>query len=369
MPSIIDRYLIREITLSLLATVLILLAIVLSHRLAGYLGKAANGLLARDAIFQLVGLQSLYFLVVLIPLAFLLGVMLTLGRLYRDHEMAALAACGYGPLLVYRAVFMLAVPLAVATAGLSLLLVPATMELQFELLAKARKEAEVSMFMPGTFREALDGQYVIYVGALDEKELKNVFIQHHEPDGDISIITGMRGRHQTNDDDIRHIVLDHGYRYRGQPGQRDYEILSFKRALIRIDTTPPRQSWKHREAIPSLHLLASNQPIHVAEFHMRLNSPIGIVLIALWAPPLARVRPREGRYGRIVAAMLIYAIGFNLVGIGESWLSHGVVSTHIGLWWVHGLFLLLGLSLLLHQYVKGQGLDWLRRILRQNGCQ
>lgn len=138
--------LIREIGLTFLATVLVLLALVLSHRLAGYLSKAASGLLARDAIFVLLGLQSLYFLIVLIPLAFLLSVMLTLGRLYHDHEMMVLMACGYGPLSVYRAAFMLAAPLALLSAALSLLLVPAVMELQFEVLNKARKEAEVSLF-------------------------------------------------------------------------------------------------------------------------------------------------------------------------------------------------------------------------------
>lgn len=56
--SIIDRYLIREIGLTFLATVLVLLAMVLSHRLAGYLSKAASGLLARDSIFLLIGLQA-----------------------------------------------------------------------------------------------------------------------------------------------------------------------------------------------------------------------------------------------------------------------------------------------------------------------
>jgi len=206
-PSIIDRYLIREIGLTLLATALILLAMVLSHRLAGYLSKAASGLLARDSIFLLVGLQSSYFLVMLVPLAFLLSIMLTLGRLYRDHEMTALAACGYGPLAVYRAVFLLAAPLALATAGLSLFLLPAIMDLQFEVLAKARKEAEVSMFTPGTFREVLNGRHVVYVGALSEHELRNVFIQTREPDGDLSITTGERGHQEIDEDGIRHVIL------------------------------------------------------------------------------------------------------------------------------------------------------------------
>ncbi len=367
MPSIIDRYLIREIGLTLLATALVLLAMVLSHRLAGYLSKAANGLLARDSIFLLVGLQATQVLTTLVPLAFLLSIMLTLGRLYRDHEMTALAACGYGPLSVYRAVFLLAAPLALVATGLSLFLVPLTMDIQFEALAKARKEAEISMFTPGTFREVLDGRHVVYVGTLDEHELRNVFIQTREPDGDLSITTGEQGRQEIGADGIRHIVLDHGYRYRGTPGQSDYEILHFERASVRVDTAPPPPAWQHREALPTRQLLGSSEPIHVAELQMRLNSPIQVLIIALWAPLLARTQPREGRYGRIVAAVLIYAINFNLVGVGESWLNHGIIGASLGLWWIHGLFLLFGLGLLLHYYSGSRGLRVFRFAAWQTG--
>jgi len=354
--SIIDRYLIRQIGLTFLATVLVLLAMVLSHRLAGYLSKAANGLLARDSIFLLIGLQASHFLVVLIPLGFLLSIMLTLGRLYRDHEMTALAACGYGPLSVYRAVLLLAVPLAVFTAILSLLLVPLTMDWQFEVLAKARKEAEASMFTPGTFREVMNGRHVVYIGALDERELHHVFIQTREPDGDLSITTGERGHQETGEDGIRYIVLEQGHRYRGKPGQGDYEMLRFERGTVRVDTAPPRQQWRNRETIATSQLWSSKEPDHIAEFQMRLNSPIQVLVIALWAPLLARSKPREGRYGRIVAGVLIYAINFNLVGVGESWLSHGLVGAGLGLWWVHGVFLLVGLGLLLHHYAGSRGL-------------
>jgi lipopolysaccharide export system permease protein len=361
LPSIIDRYLSREIGLTLLGTTLVLLAIILSHRLAGYLSKAATGLLARDAIFQLLILQMADLLVMLIPPAFLLSVMLALGRLYRDHEMTALAACGYGPLSVYRAIFLLAAPLALATAGLSLFLTPAIMELQFEALAKARKEAEVSMFTPGTFREILDGRHVIYIGALDERELRNVFIQTREPDGRLSITTGDRGRQQVGEDGTRQVVLDHGYRYRGTPGQGDYEMVRFERAMVRVDSAPPPEPWQHRETLPMQRLWGSSEPTHVAELQMRFNSPIQVLLIALWAPLLARARPREGRYGRIIAAVLIYAIDFNLIGISRSWLSHGVVGPELGLWWVHGLFLLFSAGLLLRYYSGSWGFRRWRR--------
>lgn len=362
-PSIIDRYLIREIGLTLLATLLALMAILLSHRLAGYLSKAAAGLLAKDSVLLLLLLQSVDMVIVLAPLAFLLSIMLTLGRLYRDHEMTALAAGGQGPLAVYRAIFLLATPLALLTLSAALFLLPVIMEWQFEALAKARKEAEVSMFTPGAFREIMQGQHVIYIGALDERELRNIFIQSREADGDFSITTGARGRQETDEQGIRHIILEQGHRYRGVPGRGDYDLLSFERAIMRIDTRSTMETSR-RETLPTAQLLNATEPLQIAELHMRLNSPLQMLLIALWAPLLARAKPREGRYGRIVAAILVYAIYFNLVGVGESWLSQGVVSSGVGLWWVHGLFLLFGLGLLLYHYAGSPGFQrswrWVR---------
>ena len=92
-----------------------------------------------------------------------------------------------------------------------------------------------------------------------------------------------------------------------------------------------------------------------------------MLTIALWAPLLARARPREGRYGRIVAAVLIQAIYFNLVGVGESWLIQGIVIPSLGLWWVHGLFALLGLGLLLRYYARTPGFRALRPATRKTG--
>lgn len=358
--SIIVRYLVREISLALLATLLTLLAIVLSHRLAGFLSKAASGLLAKDAIFHLLSLKAVDLGILLLPLAFLLGIMLALGRLYRDQEMTALAACGQGIETVYRAVFTLAIPLALCTLAINLFLLPTVMEWQFTALDKARKEAEISMFTPGQFREIAGGRHVVYIGALNERELSNIFVRTTERDGSISITTGAQGRQATDAQGIRHLVLEQGHRYRGIPGQANYDLLRFERALLRIDTEVPLNARLHRETTPTRELLSSNEPKYAAELHLRLNGPMQILLIALWAPLLARTRPGASRYGRIVAAVLIYAIYFNLVGIGESWLGRGAVSGSIGLWWVHAVFLLFGASLWFYEYGAHYRKRWYR---------
>src|SRR5262249_51232320 len=69
-------------------------------------------------------LLSLPWIVVLtVPMAFLLGVLIGLGRLAADSELTALSACGAGPGAVYRPVLGAAV--AAAAAGFFLyILVP-----------------------------------------------------------------------------------------------------------------------------------------------------------------------------------------------------------------------------------------------------
>jgi len=70
---ILYRYLIRETLAVFLATNLILLAILLSFRLSSLLAAAAAGNMALSAVWQLVGLQAVRFLVVLMPIAFVLA--------------------------------------------------------------------------------------------------------------------------------------------------------------------------------------------------------------------------------------------------------------------------------------------------------
>ena len=94
---ILYRYLIRETLAVFLATNLILLAILLSFRLSTLLAAAAAGNMALSAVWMLIGLQAVRFLVILMPLAFVLAAVMTLGRLYRDHEISAALACGIAP--------------------------------------------------------------------------------------------------------------------------------------------------------------------------------------------------------------------------------------------------------------------------------
>jgi len=339
--SIVDRYLLREITLTFLGVMVVLLAMVLSHRLAVYLNLAVTGQLARDAILLLLGLQAIRFAALMVPLTFLLAIMLALGRLHRDSEMVALAACGLGPGAVFRPVLMLALPLAIAMAALSLSVVPRVMALQQELQERAEQTAEVSVFTPGAFREVAGGRFVIYVGALAEegRALRDIFVYSPSRKG-LAITTAREGRQRIDSDtDARYVVLGEGKRYEGVPGRGDYQSVSFDELTVRVDRAAGPSEELRRQAIPLNQLIGSPVPAAWAEIQARIALPLSLLVLALLAPLLARAPPRAGRYGRVVAAVLIYIIYMNLLEVGQAWLVKDALWWPIGLWWVHLLAL------------------------------
>jgi lipopolysaccharide export system permease protein len=80
-------------------------------------------------------------------------------------------------------------------------------------------------------------------------------------------------------------------------------------------------------------LLESDNNDDKAELQWRISTPLSALLLALLAIPLSRSRPRQGRYARILGAMIIYAVYFNLLDVSRTWVEQGTAST---IWWAPG---------------------------------
>jgi hypothetical protein len=124
MLTTLDRYLLKEVLQTWLAVTVVLLLIMLSQRFARYLGEAAAGQLPPDVVFTLLGLTSIHYMTVLVPVSLFLAVMLALGRLYKDSEMAALMACGVGYGRLLRPLVAMALAFAAGLAFLSMWVSP-----------------------------------------------------------------------------------------------------------------------------------------------------------------------------------------------------------------------------------------------------
>jgi lipopolysaccharide export system permease protein len=73
------------------------------------------------------------------------------------------------------------------------------------------------------------------------------------------------------------------------------------------------------------------------------------VILALLAIPLARLRPRQGRYSKIGLALLayfVYQIGLFAAG---TWIEKERMPSLVGFWWVHAAVFAFAMWLALRQ--------------------
>lgn len=347
MLRVIDRYLLKEVALNWVAVTLVLWLIVLSNRLAGYLGEAAAGDLPAGVIFTLLGLKSIDYLVVLLPLTLYLGVLLALGRLYKDSEMAALGACGIGPAQLYRPLLGLALLVAALIAVLALYVAPRTAALGYEVRARAQGANDLSVITAGRFHESANGNMVFYAErvAPNHEHLEQLFVRSVQ-DGVPTLVTAKRAhpaRDATTGD--RFLVMEDGYRYQGFPGDPVFRILHFTRHGVRLESVEVLNPTVKHNAIPSEQLWGSDDRHDVAELQWRLSLPLAAISLVLLAVPLSRTTPRQGRFGKLFSAILIFIVYYNLLGTAQVWVEKGTLGALPGLWWVHVLPILVTLAL------------------------
>ena len=360
MKRILDRYIFREIALSWLGVTMVLLMILLTNQFARILGEVAKGRLPKDAAFDVIGLSAAQYLTVLVPIGLFLSIMLALGRLYRDSEMPAMMACRIGPSGIYRPLLWLLAPLALGVAWLALEGSPRAMSTIERISAEARREADLNSIEPGRFTVFGPDQAVVYGERVTpDGFMEGVFLERRV-DGDVvEVVVAKRGEQVESDDpDTRLLVLHEGRRYEGVPGTARFRVVEFLEHGIPYQLPSLRDPELKPEAMPFLALRNSDDPEHIAERQWRLSVPVATVLLALLAVPLARSRPREGRYGRIAIGLLVFIIYFNLLSAAKAWVEEGTVAPLPGIWWAHGGMLLLTLMLI------GLQNGWHRRVFR-----
>ncbi|MGH8456091.1 MAG: LPS export ABC transporter permease LptF [Stenotrophobium sp.] len=355
--GILDRYLLREAGGAWLAVTLVLLAIMLATRFARFLGEAASGILPRDLLFEVVALSSLQYLVILIPASLLLAIMLALGRLYKDNEVAAMSGCGVGMAQLYRPFLALGVLLAIFAAALAFYIGPWAGRTAEYVSKDAARFIQYNPFEAGHFKDVAGGRATVYTASMDAAgdHLGAVFARIHETGGDTIVVA--RGGSQVVNTKTggREVTLTDGYRYRGEAGKAQFDIMRFAQFTTHIQPPDFNFVTDKRRLYRTSELWSSSDPEDRAELQWRLAAPLSVLILALLAVPLSHIGPRQGRYGKLVIGILAYLVYSQLIAMGQAWIAKGQLAPAAGLWWTH----LLMLSVALWLIARRSG--WLRR--------
>jgi lipopolysaccharide export system permease protein len=331
-----DRYLLSEFVQATFATTLVLGIVVFGAAFARVLADIAEGRVPVDMLLPQLGLLFVNWLPIILPLALMIGLMLAVGRLYRDSEMPVIQSVGVGPRRLLRPLLGLAVPVVAAVALCSLWLAPAAERSAKQMVNEASRNLLVAGLEPGRFTPIANGG-VVFVGRIsgDGSRFERVFIYRQKGDR-LDVTTSNQGHLEVDDEGRRFLVLEDGFEVEGPregPG-RDYRLMRYRRNEAQMPAADRKYDPNDPELMPTTALLRDDRPQAAAQLHFRLAPPLLALAFALMAVPLARSAPRQARYGRVVLGVLAYLVSFQLLLVGTKWLETGRVPATAGLWWL-----------------------------------
>lgn len=175
--------------------------------------------------------------------------------------------------------------------------------------------------------------------------MEEVFLQIRENDR-LSLLASDRARFIYDDlSGSRYILFENGHRYVGQPGELNYQITKYQGYAVLLEQGTPGGPAGKLETLSSSDLLGSDLPAYKAEFQWRLGYVIAGLLLPLLAVSLNRFSFGNSRYVSIITGLLIYLIYSNLLSISKTLIKREDIPAFIGMWWVHGLLLLMIIGL------------------------
>jgi lipopolysaccharide export system permease protein len=366
---ILDRYIFREILapffLSIAALTLVLF-LQKMFRLAELIVSKGATVLSTAKLLAYI-LPS--FLVLTIPMSFLVATLTAFTQLCSDSEVTAMKASRVSLYNMIRPVMLFAVAAFTVTALTSLIIAPESNHaLKVHLFNLVKSRAMVGI-EPGVFSSTFDGM-VIYVDKMENLDsMEGIFISDERSAKEPYAIVARRGRLIADPESLKvTLAMQQGSIHALPRNEESYSTMAFDSGNLYLDIShalvqkgPPGRDF---DEIGSLELFrdlrqakAEGKPtIDIeSELHKRLSIPFACLLFGLIGAPLGIRRSRSGKSAGIGIALLVFLVYYMVLAAGTNLSDTGKLSPAVAYWLPNVLMTAAAGALV---YKKGQEIDF-----------
>jgi lipopolysaccharide export system permease protein len=365
--GLLERYLAKEILLPFMAALLFLTQLLLMTQI---LARAdilfGAGVTAVD-IAAVAGALLPHLLGFVMPVSFLLGAIVGVGRLAEDREVMAIGAAGLSPVRLVRVPLAIAVVVAAIGVWFAASVDPAGLRearLRFNEIIKRNLTANVR---PGTFFEEIPG-YTVFAARVGPGGWGDVLISDRSSPNAPVLALAKRGTLEPvgSEEEMR-LVLQDGEIHREDAGAAEYVRATFRTAGLTLGvgtalsdrnalsgSTKEMTQAELAEAAAEEGRTLAQRRAFLAAYHRRLAAPLAVLAFALMAVPLAAMR-RGGRavaLGASVGAVMAQQL---LLRVGEMLVQRGTVHPALAMQLSNVALIAIGLGLCLVLERRGPG--------------
>ena len=352
MPSTLDRYIFREITVPFIIGMIAFTGALLMGRFL----KIADMVVAKGVPFSDICLLIAYllpsFALVTIPMAFLLAILLAFGRLSSDSEVIAIKAGGVGLGRLMLPVLAFATITTLSTLAIAVYAVPAGNSAFKALISRTVENSADLDIRERVFVDTIPG-LVIYVDGFDNslRTMKGVMIQDdRNPDnpltifaehGVISIDRPSRQVRLLLEAGSIHNIHESNYRL---VNFREYELnLRLDQAIRVINRNEDDMTLKElnsgiKGGVTDPRLKKDME----LELHRRFATPFACFVFALAGVPLGIQNRRSGKGGGFALSIGLLIIYYIVLSAAKTAGEKGIISAAAAMWSPNLIFLILG---------------------------
>jgi LPS export ABC transporter permease LptG/LPS export ABC transporter permease LptF len=332
---LLDRYVIREA----IAPFFLALAVFTFVLAVNPMLDRASDLLAKNVPMHTVGYLLILLLPqalgVTIPMAFLTGLLIALGRLSGDRESVALLACGVSPQRMLRPLLAMAVVVAGADLYIMLQAIPDAnqrfREITFSLLSK-QSEQDIK---PRVFFERFPGLVLYASDSHPGGGWSHLFIADTSVPSRPAVTLAERGRLLIDrEQQLVYLVLDKAQQF--VPGNEEARVYTWATRddlRVKIDPQVVFGSATLTRGLPELRIPELLEEIErkravgdsphqeIIFLHQRFSFPVACFVFALLALPLGLSTRKDGKLAGLTLGLLVVLAYYGLMIVTEGWVK------------------------------------------------
>jgi lipopolysaccharide export system permease protein len=343
--GLLDRYVAKEILLPFAAGLLFLTQILVATQILSQAEILFGSGVALGDVAMVIASVLPQILGYVIPVAFLLGGVIGVGRLAEDREVVAMGAAGLSPVRLVRVPLLLAVGVAAVSLWLSLSVEPASLREARLRMNDIVKRNVTNDVRSGTFYDQIPN-YTLYAERAEGGRWENVLIHDRSNPAAPVLALSRGGRLEPVGlgEDMR-LVLELGEVHREETQSADYATATFGRAemVVGLGTALSDRNALARSSreLDSAALRARAAEAHAAGnegearrwegyLHRKISAGLVVIAFALIAVPLGVTR-RGGRGFGVAATFLVVVLHYLLLRGSEVMVQRGDLPAAVGL--------------------------------------
>ncbi|MCM3876391.1 MAG: LptF/LptG family permease [Thermoanaerobaculia bacterium] len=292
-----------------------------------------------------VALSLPHIVVLTLPVSFLLGLLIGIGRLSADSELTALRASGVDLLVLYRPIGTMAAATAGVTLVLMLAVVPRTNHLLYAMKLRLSSFAFAQRIQPGVFSPEIAGLRVYAEGAsTDRRELTGLIISDRSNTEGAQLTLARRGWLELEEDQGRlWLRVEDAERHHLAGDGSGYDVTSFSRQRMVLQDNGPTLGVSEKQIREQTlrELLdragartrrPEDRRLALTEVHKKFALPAACLVFGLIGLPLGIVNRRGGRAAGFAVSIAIVLLYYALLATGEARAIEGRVSPGLAMW-------------------------------------